>query len=71
MRAWDAALIPFVENELTRHINPTKILEYAAAGLPVLARALPDVERYYAEGAYLYHTAEEFERQAGAIARAP
>ncbi|MCH8332794.1 glycosyltransferase [Candidatus Sumerlaeota bacterium] len=59
--AWDCALIPFVESELTRHINPTKILEYAAAGLPVVTRALPDIERFYAEGAFLYRSAEEFE----------
>lgn len=58
--AWDGALLPFVENELTRHINPTKILEYAAAGLPIVARALPDVERYYADGAFLYRTSTEF-----------
>lgn len=59
--ASDAAIIPFVENELTRHINPTKILEYAAAGLPVITVALPDVERFYADGAFLYRTPDEFE----------
>lgn len=59
--AWDAAMLPMVDNELTRHINPTKMLEYAAAGRPILARALPDVERFYAEGAWLYRTAEQFE----------
>lgn len=59
--SWDCALIPFVENDLTRHINPTKILEYAAAGLPVVSRALPDVERYYADGAFLYRTPAKFE----------
>jgi len=58
--AWDAAALPFVDSELTRHINPTKILEYGAAGLPIIARALPDVERYYADGAWLYRTGEEF-----------
>lgn len=60
--SWDAALLPFVENDLTRHVNPTKMLEYAAAGLPVVARALPDVERFYSEGALLYRSAEEFAR---------
>jgi glycosyltransferase involved in cell wall biosynthesis len=60
--AFDVALLPFIENELTRHINPTKMLEYAAAGLPIVARALPDVERFYGDGAWLYRTGEEFER---------
>jgi UDP-galactopyranose mutase len=56
--AWDAALLPFVENTLTRHLNPTKMLEYAAAGRPIVARALPDVERFYSDGAWLYRDAE-------------
>ncbi len=59
-RAWDAALLPFVESELTRHINPTKMLEYGAAGTPIVARALPDVARFYADGAWLYREPEEF-----------
>ena len=58
--SWDAGLLPFVESHLTRHINPTKMLEYAAAGLPIVARALPDVVRFYADGAWLYRTPEEF-----------
>jgi UDP-galactopyranose mutase len=59
-QTWDAALLPFVENTLTRHLNPTKMLEYAAAGRPIVARALPDVERFYADGAWLYRDAEGF-----------
>jgi glycosyltransferase involved in cell wall biosynthesis len=59
-RAWDAALLPFVENTLTRHINPTKMLEYAAADRPIVARALPDVERFYADGAWLYREPDGF-----------
>ncbi len=58
---WDCAIIPFHENELTRHINPTKMLEYAAAGLPIVSRALPDVEKFYSDGAFLYRDSESFE----------
>ncbi len=65
--SWDCAMIPFVENELTRHVNPTKMLEYAAAGLPVVARALPDIEQFYAEGAFLYRDAADCETQLKAI----
>jgi len=56
----DAALLPFVENDLTRHVNPTKMLEYAAASRPIVARALPDVERFYSDGAWLYRDADGF-----------
>ncbi|MBI1784266.1 glycosyltransferase [Candidatus Sumerlaeota bacterium] len=59
--SWDCAIIPFVENELTRHLNPTKILEYAASSKPILTRALPDIEKYYADGAFLYRSPPEFE----------
>jgi glycosyltransferase involved in cell wall biosynthesis len=69
-RGWDAALLPFVENDLTRHINPTKMLEYAAAGVPILARALPDVKTFYANGAWLYETTEEFMAQMQQMAAA-
>lgn len=65
--AWDVALLPFVENELTRHINPTKMLEYGAARRPIVARALPEVQRYYAGGAWLYEAAEEFTGQLEAL----
>ncbi len=71
-QSWDAALLPFVENDLTRHINPTKMLEYGAAGVPIVARALPDVERFYADGAWLYRTTADFIAALGAIeANAP
>ena len=68
--AWDAALLPFVENELTRHINPTKMLEYAAAGRPIVARSLPDVRECYADGAWLYEKPEEFLAHLETISRA-
>lgn len=59
-KAWDAALLPFVHNSVTAHINPTKMLEYGAAGTPIVARALPDVARFYSDGARLYETPAEF-----------
>lgn len=65
--SWDAAMLPFIEHDVTRHINPTKMLEYAAAGLPIVARALPDVERFYSEGAFLYRDAPGFGRALDAI----
>jgi len=37
----NAAIIPFLENTLTRYVNPLKLLEYMAAGLPVISTPLP------------------------------
>jgi glycosyltransferase involved in cell wall biosynthesis len=40
------ALIPYRLNELTRNIFPLKLYEYLAAGLPVVAAALPELVRF-------------------------
>ncbi len=41
LRAADAGLIPYAQNELTASIFPMKVYEYLAAGLPVIATPLP------------------------------
>jgi glycosyltransferase involved in cell wall biosynthesis len=42
---FDAAIVPFRQNTLTRSVNPIKLREYAAAGLPVVSSDLPQVRR--------------------------
>lgn len=44
---WDIALIPFLLNEATRFISPTKTPEYLAAGLPVISTPIRDVIHPY------------------------
>ena len=41
-KAFDVALLPFVQNELTRNANPLKLREYLAAGLPVVTTDIPE-----------------------------
>ncbi len=43
---FEVALIPFKINELTRAVNPLKLLEYFALGLPVISTSLPEVLKY-------------------------
>ena len=42
----DVGLIPFKINNLTRAVNPIKLREYLAAGLPVVSTPLPEVKTY-------------------------
>lgn len=59
-RAFSVGLIPFHLNEANRKLNPVKTLEYLAAGLPVVAVALPDLKRFYAGVVRLAGDHEEF-----------
>lgn len=60
-RAFDVGLLNFKWSELTLNANPLKVREYLAAGLPVVATALPEVERIGL--CKLARTPEEFVRQ--------
>jgi glycosyltransferase involved in cell wall biosynthesis len=44
-RGFAAAIVPFRTSELTASVNPIKLREYAAAGLPVVSTGLPEVRR--------------------------
>lgn len=45
-RGFDVGMIPFQLNPLTQAVNPIKLREYLASGLPVVSSALPEVRRY-------------------------
>jgi len=57
---FDVCLMPFAMNEMTRHINPTKALEYFASGKPVVSTIIPDMVKYYSDVIYFASTPEEF-----------
>ncbi len=46
---FDVALVPFAMNEATRHLSPTKTLEYLAAHKPVVSVPLPDIIELYGD----------------------
>lgn len=56
---FDAALIPFQLNEMTRSVNPLKLMEYLACGLPVISSPLPEVSKF-AGTVYIADSAEAF-----------
>jgi glycosyltransferase involved in cell wall biosynthesis len=65
-RYFDVGLIPFLRSKLTEAVNPLKLMEYYALGLPVLATRLPELEN--APGPVeLASNAREFCDRLGAI----
>ncbi len=56
---FDVCTIPFKHLPLTEATNPVKLYEYFASGKPVVARSLPETERYD-NLTYLYESPEEF-----------
>jgi len=65
-KKFDIAVLPFVWNELTLAANPLKLREYLAAGLPVVATPLPEVQKL-GELIRLAKTPEEFLEQCDAL----
>jgi len=51
---WDVAMMPFILNESTQFISPTKTPEYLAAGKPVVATAIQDVATEYGNAGLVY-----------------
>jgi glycosyltransferase involved in cell wall biosynthesis len=48
VKGFDVCLMPFALNEATEYINPTKTLEYMAAGKPIVSTAISDVKHHFA-----------------------
>lgn len=60
VKGFDVCLMPFALNEATRCINPTKTLEYMAAGKPIVSTAVPDVVRQFTPVVAVAADQEEF-----------
>lgn len=59
-KGFSACLMPFALNAATEYINPTKALEYMAAGRPVISTALDEVRSNFAGVAHVANSHEEF-----------
>jgi glycosyltransferase involved in cell wall biosynthesis len=65
LAAMDVALIPFRHEPVSYHADPIKAYEYLAAGVPVVASALPALRRL-SHVVRLADSAAEFEQQIAA-----
>jgi glycosyltransferase involved in cell wall biosynthesis len=61
-KGFDVGLCPFRINELTLHVNPIKLREYLAAGLPVVSTDLPEC-RLHPEWTRIGREPDEFVRE--------
>jgi len=66
VKAFDVCLMPFALNEATEFINPTKTLEYMAAGKPIVSTAVPDVVRNFTPIVRVADSTDEFIHEARA-----
>ncbi|GAC1379444.1 MAG: hypothetical protein NVSMB45_01570 [Ginsengibacter sp.] len=62
LSGWDVATIPFVLNESTEFISPTKTPEYLSGGKPVISTSIIDVVKPYGDEklVHIADTADEF-----------
>ncbi len=58
-RRFDVGTVPFELTELTRVVNPLKLYEYFALGMPVVATALPEVS-HHEDLVYIGRSPDEF-----------
>jgi UDP-galactopyranose mutase len=59
LKGFDAGLIPFKQNNLTKMLSPTKTLEYFSAGCAVASTPIPDMESDFAGLVHFGESADE------------
>lgn len=62
LKGFDVCLMPFALNEATRHISPTKTLEYMAARKPIVSTSVPDVVASWSDVVWIAGGPEAFAR---------
>ncbi len=60
VRAFHVGLIPFRRTPLTEAVNPVKLYEYAAAGVPCVTTRFTEEVRAWGEAAWVADSEEEF-----------
>lgn len=69
--AFRVGLIPFLRTPLTEAVNPVKLYEYAAAGLPSVTTRFSDEVERWSDAARVADTAEQFVVEVKSLLAAP
>ncbi|MGH9387139.1 MAG: ElyC/SanA/YdcF family protein [Vicinamibacterales bacterium] len=67
VKGFDVGLVPYRLAEYTANVYPTKLNEYLAMGIPVVATDLPEIRRFNAEHGNLVRIAADADAYAAAI----
>ena len=68
-KSWDVAMIPFKPSRLSAAVDPIKIYEYIALGLPTVVTGMPHLASY--PGVYTAETGRQFAAAVAEAARHP
>jgi len=71
VKGFDVCLMPFALNEATEYINPTKTLEYMAAGKPIVSTAVSDVVHNFTPVVAVAHSRAQFAQEVRAALESP
>lgn len=70
IRGFDVGIVPYRITEYTRTVYPTKLNEYLAMGIPVVATDLPEIRRFNAEYGEVVLVARDAKAFVGAVREA-
>ena len=70
IKGFDVGIVPYVRNEYTASVYPTKLNEYLVMGVPVVATDLPEIRRFNAEHGNVITVAGDADAFSAAIRRA-
>jgi glycosyltransferase involved in cell wall biosynthesis len=71
VKGFDVCLMPFALNDATEYINPTKTLEYMAAGKPIVSTAVADVVHHFTPVVTVAENADDFVTATAVAIEAP